>query len=495
VTQSQTRLAAGTAVDEAVPQLDGAERPGRRLIWIAILVQLFFVYVGKSGTGALATVDLGPVKVQLVPVFLVLATVAVVVTRFRIRTKACAAQAALTVMISIFLAFPITRLTSIPKVLLIIAIGAPLLMALCGLLGGKGNRFAFGTTAVAILFAVVSFATLVSGDKGGSVRLLLILGATLPVFLLSTQIGSEGAHRITDVIVAIAVLQSVIAVVEPFAFPQHLFGPAQHDSDGNVVPLLNEFFGHGIQRSQGTLGHPLPLGLLMVLALALVLRMWLGREVTRWAVVALLLGGLIFAGNRNSLLLAIALILFFPPKRMTPGRFVAAVILAGITFVLAIYSGVLSSSALDGFAASGSYGHRIAAYQAFGQLLTKQHLFQIFIGNGSASLGRLFAGGLLQTDGFNVVDNQYLLTLAQGGLISLAALVFLCLRALTTADRFLRAAVGSVVVSGLIFDWMSWTSTASLCFFVLGVALTVPRGARTEDRDLEDQNAATGPCR
>lgn len=486
MTQPRAELVFTSTTGDAEKLVPRRDPTGRKLMWIAVLVQVAFVYVGRNGSGATSTLQIGAVRIQLVSALLVVATLAVVAARLAIRTKELAAQVALTVMISIFVAFPITRLTTAPRVLLILSIGAPVVMALSGLMGGKGRRLPLGTTAVAVLFAALAWSSLISLDKGGLLRLVLMLSSTFPVFLLSGQIGSDGRQRITDVILTMAVVQSIIAIVEPLAFPNHLFGPAQRNSDGEAVPLVNGFLGHGIERSQGTLGHPLPLGLLLVLSLALVLKMWHGPEAIRWSVVLLLLVGLVFTGNRNSLLLAVGLILFFPTKRMTPGRFVAAIVAAGLIFVAAVYSGLLSSSALDQFAASGSYGHRLAAYQAFGQLMTNQHLLQILVGNGSASLTRLFAEGLLQTDGFNVVDNQYVLTLAQGGLIALVALVYLCLRGLLRASRPIRGAVLAVLATGLIFDWMSWTSTGSLCFFVLGVALTVdvPAGSGSVSPNL-----------
>ena len=54
--------------------------------------------------------------------------------------------------------------------------------------------------------------------------------------------------------------------------------------------------------------------------------------------------------------------------------------------------------------------------------MTRQSLLHTVIGNGFGGIPSLFSAGLLQTDGLDVVDNEFVAQLGQAGLIGLVAL-------------------------------------------------------------------------
>src|SRR5206468_4111574 len=102
-------------------------------------------------------------------------------------------------------------------------------------------------------------------------------------------------------------------------------------------------------------------------------------------------------------------------------------------------------------------------------------------GNGFGSTQRLFDHGLLQTDGFKVVDNQFVLIQAQGGVICLAIFVTIGLLAIVYARPSLRPIVVYVVLLGAIFDWLSWPSASALIFLLIGAAFATRKAYRTLD--------------
>jgi hypothetical protein len=98
----------------------------------------------------------------------------------------------------------------------------------------------------------------------------------------------------------------------------------------------------------------------------------------------------------------------------------------------------------------------------------------VLFGNGFLSTGRVFDLGLLQDDGFAVVDNQLVLTLSQGGVVCLLLLLAVAGTALLHAGPALRPAVLTVLVALLVTDTLVSPPAACLTLLVLGLACRRP---------------------
>ncbi|QNK80975.1 O-antigen ligase [Nakamurella sp. PAMC28650] len=475
------RQAEGANVeDSAVPR-----RLGRNWILIALGGIVYFTAAGtalgakfaSSLTTFLGT-NVDDVGLCLSGMALAAGILVVISPRLKGQTRI---ELAIVVELTIFVAFPITRLSGIVSRELLIFILITAVIALTGLIGsgaaGGNGRLPLMVMSFGLLAATVAF------DSRGGVLLLLCRSVVPGVscFFLARRMLPAGLNRVCGAIVALAAAQSVMAIAEPFVFPTHLWAPAALDSLGNVAPLTNAILGSAIERSQASLGHPLPLGFLLAVGLVLVLRVLPLTWLPKVLIIMLLLVGLVFSGSRNSLILAVGLLLFFGVRKLSAPRLVAVSLLFLGVVVIAALAGLFSSEAITNFAASGSYTHRIAAYGAFGQLLGGQSLAAAVIGNGYGSTQRLFNAGLLQTDGFNVVDNQFVLMLSQGGLVALVTFSALCVESFFGRNWLWRGAVVVVVANSLIFDWFSWPSCSSLGLFCLGAALaSTHRGAEAE---------------
>jgi len=437
------------------------EGAGRRTVVAAVpLVAVIVVLL-------LSAAQQRPSATAAVVVVLTLTTVVACLSRVEHGDRAYIALAA---VVALHVGLPVTRIPH-DRVVLQSVVLASLALTSVGLMDGRGSLRIRGQWIFLGLLATVTLVTLSSPDDGATKRWSVTLVAALPAFLLAGRCTASVVPRLTSTIVALAVVESIEAIVEPVLFPGHLWAAAQLGSDGRPVPLLNEVLGHGLERSQGTLGHPLPLGLLLVLAIALVLRLSSWSRLRLVPLIGLLIVGLAFAGARTSLALAVLIVTLAFARRPTFLHYVAGAWSLLLAVLVAAATGAVTLADVLSVGSTGSYTHRLGALTSFTTLASGQSTGRFLIGNGFASIPRLFDAGLLQNDGFNVVDNQFLSLLGQGGLLSSALLVALVLVALISGRRDARLAIVCVAATMLIFDVLSWPCATALCFLALGLAL------------------------
>ncbi|TXR56374.1 hypothetical protein [Quadrisphaera setariae] len=384
------------------------------------------------------------------------------------RDPARRAERALVFSAVMWAAMPATRMSGGTPLQLMMVGGAGLTLAV--LLGRGTVKGSPWVGAVLALFAVMLASTAASHDQGAGFRLLLTVIAVLPALSLPGALDARGRRTVVASLVALGVVQGVVAAVEPTLFPEHLWVPAQRGADGLPVPLLNELLGNGVERSQGTLGHPLPLGLVLVASVALTVR---GMPGLRWGVRLVLLvplfAGLVAAGARASFLLAVVVVVVFGGRRTTVERVylaVAAAALGGVALSAA------TPPSLGDTAESGSVTHRLGALTAAQELLARQDLVHVLFGNGFGSIGRMFDEGLLQDDGLRAIDNQFVSVLVQGGLAAVVLFSAVVVASVAAAPPTLRPALVSCVASLFLFDVLAWPAVAFVIFLLMGLATT-----------------------
>lgn len=467
---------------EAAASVDTRPAPPGAL-WPTVAAVLALLYLAVTSSVPRAT--------QLGVVALVGAAVAAVALSRSPRTRGVVVTAAL---LTLFVAVPVTRVPGNRLLLLLVLAGAGLL-GVIGVLSVGTRSLPRGSVVVSSLFAALTVSTVVNDHPGGLVALALVAVAGPPVLLVAGSLDQDGRRDVAVVVIALAVVQALIAVVEPWLLPSHLWAPAQLGSSGQVVPLTNEVLG-SVERSQGTLGHPLPLGLLLVVALALTARLLVRqRTVVRLGVQAVLLAGLVFAGARSSIVMAVVVLLLMSGRRMTPARVVTAMTVLTVTTVGLVASTFDLSGRLAEVSETGSWQHRIGALQSVGRLLLWQDMDRVLLGNGYGSTSRVMADGLLQNDGFAAVDNQFVLVLSQGGLLALALLVALLVTALFRGEPAMRPAVLCAVATLMVFDVLLWPGAVAVLCVVLGLALAQLTAAAAPGAAAPDDAATADPAR
>jgi len=406
---------------------------------------------------AVFTASAGRTRVALaVTGFLVLGSALLLLVS---RERGRRTQLALTVLLLLWIAVPSSRPIGSPT-LLRVTVAAAALLTVLALRDAGGARLRGTTLVLVALLIELGAVTTLGADGGAQYKFVVALLAVLPPFLLAGAMDSTGRRALAAQVVALATGEAVLAVIEPLLFPQHLWVSAQRGSEGQVVPLPNELLSSLGERSQGTLGHPLPLGLVLLVGTALAVYVVRLHVLVRVGVVLLLLGGLVTAGARASLAASLVVVVARMTRRLGPLR---AALLLGAA------GAALSAPALADVAETGSFLHRLGAVQSVERLLSDQPLARTWFGSGYGAAPQAFEAGLLQSDKFPAVDNQFVLLLVQGGLAAVLLVGLLCLLVVVRAPGPWKPAVASVVVTFGLFDVLTWPSTAALAGALFGV--------------------------
>lgn len=349
---------------------------------------------------------------------------------------------------------------------------------------------------VALLLALILMTGWVSNDAlnpGAQSIFITTLLVAGPLALVASAMNERERQMVARAVVALALLQVVIAIAEVTFLAEPLWGAPISPLTGDPTSPPNELLGGQAARAQGSMGHPLPMGTLLAVAVAL-----LGRDAVRWSgkarglATAVILLGAIPNGSRSVLLLLVVLtVLTAGGRRLTTRSVIGAIVLAvggalalGLTFV---------QGQLAILANSGSYTHRLEGFGSVTRLMDRPDWTSRWFGDGFASSAALFRTGYLQTDGFAAVDNQYVLTVAESGLVGFVLLLILLVVPMFRAETWARVTVGALAVMALIFDVFAWTSTLALFAVFVPMAWATHRAAVSPEVAESPGDRVAGP--
>ncbi|THE19459.1 hypothetical protein E1J17_00820 [Kocuria rosea] len=317
------------------------------------------------------------------------------------------------------------------------------------------------------LLVIAGFSTSFTEDNNE----WMTLGVTVQV--TATAIFLAVAARLTGlmtffwkVIISLACAEAIYAVWEIATDAPPLFRGARVSADGTSLRLGSDMIP-GIERAQGTFGHPLPLAFFLILsALVLILcfRWSWYVKVPLWVLIGV---GVIVSGSRNALLLFVLLSALAYSKRALSYRGPVVVFALGAGILL-FWSDISSQSVR--LLTSGSFSHRVGALQSMEVLILERGVIRGLFGDGAASAPRLFEQGLLQDDGLQAIDNQLALTLAQQGVIGLLILLLIFLSAWRRSDMALRIILVGIFLECMIFDLLAWPSSMFFAWFFFALA-------------------------
>jgi hypothetical protein len=340
-------------------------------------------------------------------------------------------------------------------------------------------------------FALLLLTTFTNPESSNMSLYQGVLVSGLGAALLFATMNIDERRLALRGIVAIAAAQSAYALVELAAGLPAIWGRSMAASGAIASGGYNQIVD-GLVRSQGTLGNPLVLALLLLVALALVIT---GHGPTsRSAKVAaslLLIAGCFAAGSRSALVIALLFVLFATQRRVWK-----AVVIGGlgvsILLLVAGVAGFFSSDVFVRFISGSSVTHRAGALDAIPRLLQLQDFGAIAFGNGYFSAYSVFARGLLQAGGFRAVDNQFVLTMVEGGLVGVALLVVLCGTLLLRPSQYRLAAI-SVIFFFFTFDVLAWPFGIAL--FGAFIGLAAGHRAKRHESDVPEDGAAAQDTR
>lgn len=286
------------------------------------------------------------------------------------------------------------------------------------------------------------------------------------------------------IVVVIALSQSLLGLFEVQFLTEPLWRGARIADNGVSASLRNELIA-SIPRAQGTFGHPLPFAFMITLGAVLVAKARI-KVLPKFVLLGLLAAGVVVSGSRNAVLLYVGLVLV---TLILP----SIIVRVQLVLILVITAGILAAPFLIDqlltLTNSGSVVHRLGAIDSIGRLLNLRDMQQVFLGDGASSTPRLFGEGLLQRDGFEAVDNQYVLLLAQSGILGLAVILGLFVAAFRRSSGVLRLMLLGAYAEAMIFDLLTWPSTAFILWALIAVALSREKATR---RDVATREAVAG---
>ncbi|WP_187270418.1 O-antigen ligase family protein [Microbacterium wangchenii] len=306
---------------------------------------------------------------------------------------------------------------------------------------------------------------------------LLIPLVAFPTFHLTYSASPRERFGITQTLILIALTQAVLSVFEVLGRTGPILGvPFLLSPDNPFLP--------GYPRAQGTLGHPIVLAFVLLVAMGLVLARRT-RAVARLAVAAVLLTGLAATGSTGGVLGGLVIMVFWMLVRRSPAGSIFMVIGLLIVALLAWDSGypqAILAEELD----ARNFGHRMNSISAIVPLALGQEVVPALFGRGLFGVSDLYTAGIVFNDGFFTLDNQFVSVLAQAGIIGLVLFV-VTVGGLTARmarnghRRYLPGWLGLIVAMGMTFDFMSWYVAATL--FLIYAAIAVAPNSADEKED------------
>lgn len=430
---------------------------------------------------------LGAVAVcMVVIVFAPLAAACIIVAGFFLSTFSWTVErffaAQFTLAVLSLMAVPVLRLTEAENVLRI-AVPCVLVATSLAVLTRVKAGPSSGLIPLAVVFfglGFVSTALVADTNEWSFFALEVLVGASAVIFARAAA-SLHAWPTIAKVIILATTAEAAIGIYEVFQLSSPIWRGGRILSDGSSTWIRNEVIS-SIPRAQGTFGHPLPFAFTLIVGALLLLRSRVWPGFLRFVMFLLLAAGVFVSGSRNAIILVVVLSLL---AYILPSLLPRLHVLGTLSFAGLILAFPFLLEKFDELVDSGSVEHRLGALGAITKLLTDRNTSAAMIGDGSASSPRLFSEGLLQTDGFAAVDNQYVLSLAQNGVLGLLVLVVVMITAFRRASATLRVLLLAVIITGMIFDLFTWPVIGFLVWFLIASAFVKMPGTNPPVMELK----------
>ncbi len=328
-------------------------------------------------------------------------------------------------------------------------------------------------------------------ESGNADRLLIGLASWTGIALA----GGEGIKSRHDLLLVVRCLVDAVAAMAAIAVLQFRTGWAPIELL-DKIPILqsNSGFGGVLSRSSfrrpaGTAGHPIEYGVIVSSALALSIHLVIHdrdrSRFHRWAAFSLIALGIPIAVSRSALLVTsvVIIVFWFGEKGRIRVRSLGVVV-AMFAFVFATIPGLIGT--LKGYVLAGnsdsSISTRTSDYAAAAPYLRDSP----WLGRGPGTfLPRYF-----------ILDNQYLASLIEVGILGTVAIAILFLSTYwlgrgarhassNESDRnlgqMLAAAGAAGAVAATTYDLLSFSMYSAMVFVYLGLAAALWQQTRHAD--------------
>lgn len=334
----------------------------------------------------------------------------------------------------------------------------------------------FIPTGVVLVFGYYFVMAVSTISQQRTEELLPLVRAGLPVILLALAASAVPRSDRGIVLRWITVLALFEAAV---AISQHLLGwPTAWGWLGNrstatsigYNPITGDF-----GRSAGTMGHGIPLALLLATGIILLWPKLRARNFQLPAAgIAVLSYAMVLTGSRSAIICLCATALIMTLTRLRNPRAWTAIGIVGIaTFLLVDLRTLTIFTSLDG---SISLTHRISAFEALSNLIGLG-FFNTIAGNGWGANESLGTIGVLQSQRILAIDNGFVSLVATSGIIGAILVVALVMVGIWKTHGVERAILILSLGMFLSFDVPVWTAS----FAPVVVLCCLSAGARARE--------------
>jgi O-antigen ligase len=364
---------------------------------------------------------------------------------------------------------------------------------------------------LAALLATYGYATFgyLPADELSLADHAIVLLVATTAMALGVCDGVRGLDRLNFVLKAVVVCGTisasvgVVQFVLGFDLAQYLRLPILRYESGET---LIEIERNGMRRVGGTTGHPIEFGVVCAMILPLAAHYaFQARERSApalrwWVCTGLIATGLMFSASRSAIVgiagVGIVLLIGWPRRR----RVRALLVAAGFLVLVRLAVPGLINNMFTLFANAGnddSVKWRTWDYPA----ATAEILRHLWFGRGY---------GTWYAPKHQVFDNQYILTMVEGGVIGMAAFITVFACGIYAAGRFRylstdpsRRDLGLTIAACLVvpllgsatFDLVAFKTAEGLSFLLIGVAGALLRVTAAESRGSRPRSRPKSPAR
>lgn len=379
-------------------------------------------------------------------------------------------------------------------------LGAAVVVGIVGIMGVGlwRDRDIVRTTSLTGLVIAATAASvpmvLTFGDLGDLLAAVSITAISAATVLCAGAQWGASAVRLVRVVLGIGVLEVAVAAVQAFSGAAATWGYLGDKTSALVGfnPLLPSIAG----RAVGTMGHPIPLGMLAATCLVVVVAdSRAGTRGARTVLAGTFALGLVLSGARGAVIATVVGLLAVLLGR-TAGRWAVVLRVVAVVGVLGFLAsgGVRESALVRSLDGSFSLTHRLGSLGALPQLFARPAA-QVLFGSGHGSATALYDRGILTADGQYAIDNQLVMALATGGVVGLAALVLFCVVLLRRVSATLRPALVTQLVMFAVFDVNQWYASWAVLLVVGTLGTAVRSGAATDEGDVMPLRSSVTPVR
>lgn len=285
----------------------------------------------------------------------------------------------------------------------------------------------------------------------------------LPIAMVARRLDGTGQRHLARWVIWLAVVEAVLALTQKLYATPAIWGWV--GIPGVPTAGVNPLWAEPAGRAMGSMGHAIPLGLLLgAAAILAVLSAALERRSTQGLTVALMFAGAMAAGSRSAIIvtavvLTFALLAF--PNRLR--NFWTVWATSFVVVYVIVFVDLRQLTLVESLSGSASLTVRQSSWNFFGQLWDERSFVENII--GSADIQTLRAKGFF--DPQFAIDNNFVTVFALAGAVGLALLLAIIVGALRWS-----APVGltlSLFVVGMFFafDIVQWQFPTALLVVAL----------------------------